>query len=108
MGEHRVARLEELRPGAVAPREVDGTRLVLVRLGEGVFALDGVCAHRGGPLGEGRLTGARLACPWHGWIYDVRTGQCAFPPRGQAVARYPVRLDGDNVWVELPDAAGAR
>ena len=56
----------------------------------------------GGPLSEGKLSGARLACPWHGWMYDVRTGQCTFPGRGAAVPSYPVRVENGRVWVELP------
>ena len=56
----------------------------------------------GGPLSLGRLAGARLTCPWHGWLYDVRTGQCLLPARGAAVATYPVRIDGGDIWVEAP------
>jgi nitrite reductase (NADH) small subunit/3-phenylpropionate/trans-cinnamate dioxygenase ferredoxin subunit len=82
--------------------ELDGTRIVLARVGSAVYACGGVCAHRGGPLSEGKLTGTRLACPWHGWMYDVRTGQCVFPGRGTAIPSYPVRLEADQVLVELP------
>jgi nitrite reductase/ring-hydroxylating ferredoxin subunit len=97
----RVAALAEVTPGQ--PRLVDagGTRMVLVRIGDRVHALGDVCAHKGGPLAEGKLSGTRLACPWHGWMYDVRTGQCLFPGRGDAVASYPVRVEGDDVWVDL-------
>jgi nitrite reductase/ring-hydroxylating ferredoxin subunit len=35
-------------------------------------------------------------------MFDVRTGQCVMPARGGPVASYPVRVDGDDVWVELP------
>jgi len=87
------------RPGL---RVLGGVRVVLARVGERVYAVGDSCAHRGGPLSEGRLAGARLTCPWHGWSYDVRTGQCAFPPRGGPVASYPVRQDGDQLWVQLP------
>ncbi len=44
----------------------------------------------------------RLACPWHGWMYDVRTGECVLPGRGNRVASYPVRVEAGEVWVELP------
>jgi nitrite reductase/ring-hydroxylating ferredoxin subunit len=81
---------------------LNGIRVVLARVGEQVHALADTCAHRGGPLSEAKLSGTRLACPWHGWIYDVRTGQCAFPGRGQAVASYRVRVDGTDLWVEIP------
>jgi nitrite reductase/ring-hydroxylating ferredoxin subunit len=56
--------------------------------------------HRGGPLGEGNLSGSVVACPWHGWRYDVRTGENALDDRFR-VACYPVRVDGASVLVEL-------
>jgi nitrite reductase (NADH) small subunit len=82
--------------------EVDGTAVVLARVGEAVYACGDTCAHKGGPLSQGRLSGHRLACPWHGWIYDVRTGECVLPGRGARVPAYPVRLDGRDIWVSLP------
>jgi nitrite reductase/ring-hydroxylating ferredoxin subunit len=96
----RVA-LADLVPGQPKLVEADGKRVVLVRVGEQVHALADACAHRGGPLSEGKLSGTRLACPWHGWMYDVRTGQCAFPGRGAAVASYPVRVENGDVTVEV-------
>ena len=102
----RAASLGDVAPGRATLVELDGARVVLARVGDQVYALADTCAHRGGPLSEGRLSGTRLACPWHGWIYDVRTGQCAFPGRGEAVTSYGVRVDGEDVWVELPDSAG--
>ncbi|MGH7387992.1 MAG: Rieske (2Fe-2S) protein [Candidatus Rokuibacteriota bacterium] len=101
MTEIRAAALADVPPGQPRPVEANGTRLVLVRVGDQVHALDDVCAHQGGPLSEGKLSGTRLACPWHGWMYDVRTGRCLFPPRGHAVPSYRVRVDGDDVWVDL-------
>ena len=100
MSQIRVS-LAELVPGVPRLVEADGTRVVLVRVGDDVHALGDVCAHKGGPLSEGKLTGTRLACPWHGWMYDVRTGQCVFPGRGAAVPRFAVRVDNDNVCVEV-------
>ena len=82
--------------------EAEGARVVLVRVGDRVHALGDVCAHKGGPLSEGKLSGTRLACPWHGWMYDVRTGQCLFPGRGASVPVYPVRVDAGAIFVELP------
>jgi nitrite reductase/ring-hydroxylating ferredoxin subunit len=97
-----VASLDEVPAGQPKLVEVDGTRIVLARVGDAVFACGDICSHRGGPLSEGKLTGTRLACPWHGWMYDVRTGQCLFPGRGASVPAYPVRLEGDTVLLELP------
>ena len=94
--------LAEVPTGACRLADVDGRQVVLARVGEQVYACAGTCPHRGGPLGEGKLTGARLTCPWHGWIFDVRTGACLLPARGSAVATYPVRVEGDEIWVDVP------
>jgi nitrite reductase/ring-hydroxylating ferredoxin subunit len=82
--------------------EVGGVRIVLARVGDAVYACGDVCAHRGGSLSEGKLSGTRLACPWHGWLYDVKTGQCSFPGRGAGVPAYKVRVDGSDVFVDIP------
>jgi nitrite reductase/ring-hydroxylating ferredoxin subunit len=100
--ETRAASLAALAPGALAFADVDGVPVVLARVGDAVYACGNVCAHRGAPLSEGELSGTRLACPAHGWMYDVRTGQCTFPGRGASVPSYRVRLDGDVVWVAVP------
>ncbi len=98
----RVASLEEVPAGQPKVVELDGVRVVLARVGDAVYACGDVCTHRGGPLGEGKLTGTRLACPWHGWMFDVRTGQCVLPTRGASVPSYPVRVEAGEVMVELP------
>ncbi len=101
MTEVRVGFLEETAPGQLRLIEVNGARVVLARVGHAVYACGDTCAHRGGPLSEGKLSGIRLACPWHGWIYDVRTGQCVFPGRGASVPAYRTRIHGGEVWVEI-------
>jgi nitrite reductase/ring-hydroxylating ferredoxin subunit len=100
--EVRAASLAEVPPGRGKLTEVNGTRVVLARVGERVYACADTCSHRGGPLSEGKLSGARLTCPWHGWMYDVRSGQCLLPARGSAIATYPVRIEGDEIWIEVP------
>jgi nitrite reductase/ring-hydroxylating ferredoxin subunit len=104
MSEVRVARLEDLSADQPTMVEAKGARIVLVRVGDVVYACDDTCSHQGGPLSEGRLSGTRLTCPWHGWMYDVRTGDCLMPSRGGRVASYPVRVDAGDIWVELPPA----
>src|SRR5262245_61080811 len=102
MAEIRVASLADVAEGTPTLVEAEGTPIVLVRAGERVYACNDICTHQGGPLSEGRLTGTRLACPWHGWMFDVKTGQCVMPSRGGAVPSYPTRVDeAGGVWVEL-------
>ena len=101
----RAGRVDDLPPGRPTRLDVDGAPVMLVRVGEAVYACGGVCSHKGGPLADGKVSGTRVACPWHGWMYDVRTGECVFPGRGARVATYPTRVDGGEVWVELPAGA---
>jgi nitrite reductase (NADH) small subunit len=68
----------------------------------GVFyALDGICPHAGGPLGEGTLRGTTVTCPWHGWQFNVSTGQNCLNPR-ISHKHFPVKVEGQDVVVELP------
>ena len=70
-----IARASECPPGASIER-VAGDRIVALANVAGRFhAIDGLCPHQGGPLGTGTLCGQTLTCPWHGWQFDVATGQ---------------------------------
>ena len=102
MTEARVAALDELEPGRLKLVDTGSVRVVLARTGADVYACGDVCTHRGGPLAEGKLSGTRLTCPWHGWMFDIRTGQCAYPARGAPIASYAVRIDGNEVFVAVP------
>ena len=102
MSDKRVARLEELPAGQPTLVEIDGLKLALVRVDDAVHAIGDTCAHQGGPLSGGKLYGTKLACPWHGWSFDLKTGVCLFPGRGARVPRYPVRIEGGDVFVEVP------
>ena len=63
-----------------------------------VYATANTCAHRGGPLGEGTLTGPVVTCPWHAFQYDVQSGQCRTNP-ALSVACFAVRIDGQDILV---------
>ena len=102
MSEIRVARFDDLVAGQPTLVEANSTRIVLVRVGDSVYACNDVCGHQGGPLSDGRVSGTKLACPWHGWMYDVKSGECLMPSRGGSIPSYAVRVDGPDVWVDLP------
>ena len=61
-------------------------------------AVGNVCAHQGGPLGEGRIIDGCITCPWHGYQYRPEDG-CAPPPFTEKVPTYPVRVEGGRVLV---------
>ena len=96
----KVAKRSEIPPGTGKVVEAGGKTLALFNC-EGVFyAVDNTCVHRGGPLGEGSLSGTTVTCPWHGWGYDVATGACQTNPAAK-VQRFDVTVEGDDLLVSL-------
>lgn len=67
------------------------------------YAIDDVCTHDGGPLGEGELLGYEIECPRHGAHFDVRTGEALTLPATRPINAYRVRVEDDQVFVELPE-----
>lgn len=63
--------LEEKTPIAVTAND---KKIMLVMIGGNIYAIDATCSHRGGPLEKGTLSDFNIECPWHGALYDVRTG----------------------------------
>lgn len=103
----RAARLDDVPVGRPLGVNVEGLAVLVVRAGDTLYACGAVCSHKGGPLQDGKLSGTRLACPWHGWMYDVRTGDCVFPGRGARVPTYPARVEAGDVWIDVPTEGGA-
>jgi len=78
-----------------------GDKMICIANVDGTLsAMDNVCLHRGGPLGQGMVDGGKVICPWHGWEYDPRTGEASHNPTAK-VAVYPVKVEGDDVMVEI-------
>ena len=66
-------------------------------------AVGSVCSHYGGPLAEGVLSGERVYCPWHQSVFNALSGDLEEPPGFDAVPRFEVRVEGDQVVVQVPD-----
>jgi nitrite reductase (NADH) small subunit len=64
-----------------------------------ISAMENICLHRGGPLGQGVISGGKVVCPWHGWEWDPKTGEAGAP--GAKVAVYTVKIEGGDVLIEL-------
>ena len=64
------------------------------------FAMDNVCAHRGGPLGQGVVDQGKMVCPWHGWQFDLVTGKSE-QSATLGVEVYELKIEGDDVLVKI-------
>lgn len=91
--------------GSAIEAEAAGVAVCLARLNGDLAALDNICPHRGGPLGQGWIEGSAVVCPWHSWAFDLKTG-VAEPPDRARVDVFPLRVEGDDILVDLERAPG--
>ena len=97
----RVAGTGDIPPGEMIVVEVDGEEVAIANVGGEFFAFSNSCTHRGGPLGEGILTGDVAECPLHAGQFNVKTGEVVAPPPTEAVHTYPVKVAGDDISVAV-------
>jgi 3-phenylpropionate/trans-cinnamate dioxygenase ferredoxin component len=88
-------------PGHGKQVQVGGKKIALFNVDGAYYAIDDTCTHRGGPLSEGELSGNEVTCPWHGAVFDVKTGNTLGPPASKGVARYNVRVTEDGIEIEV-------
>ena len=101
---HDLGSVEELMVPPIRQVQVDRTRIAL-SFSNGVFgAISGTCNHAGGPLGEGRLDGEYVTCPWHHWKYHRVDGQGEPGYEAESVPRHEVKVEGGRVLVNLEAA----
>ena len=95
-----VARVEDVAPGSVVTAYAGDEPIALAHVDGEFYATQHACLHLEGPLGEGRIDGYMLTCPWHGWQFDVRTGENEFD-RAIQLRTYDVRVEDGNVSVAI-------
>jgi nitrite reductase/ring-hydroxylating ferredoxin subunit len=97
-----IARAGEVEPGTVRVVEVDGRSLCVGHTEDGEWgAIDNVCTHDGGTLGEGELDDSAVECPRHGGRFDLFTGRVLALPPVRPVTAYETVIDGEDVLVRL-------
>ncbi len=98
---HAVAKVSDFPGAGKLLVEVDGQLVVLVRCEGAFYAIDDVCTHDGGPLGEGELENCTIACPRHGAKFDVKTGAALTMPATRPTGTHEVKIEGDTVFIQL-------
>jgi nitrite reductase/ring-hydroxylating ferredoxin subunit len=100
MAEHRVGRPGDFADESLTPLRLDGREVVLVRHQGSFYAVPDLCTHARKPLHDGSLDDGKLVCCYHGARFDLETGRGSLPAV-KPLERYPVRVDGDEVVIEL-------
>ena len=97
----RACSVAEVAAGTSKAVTVDGTDVAVVRDGEDFYAIADECSHAAIALSEGDVEGCEIECWLHGSRFDLRTGKPTGPPATEPVAVYPVRLEGDDLLVDV-------
>lgn len=97
-----VGNAADIAEGSVRVVTAGGTRLALCKYRGQLYAIDDVCTHDGGALGQGELIDNEIECPRHGARFDIRTGRPTCLPAVVPVRTYPVRVDDEGrIFVEV-------
>lgn len=78
---------------------LSGERVAIFKYDGKISAINNVCRHQGGPLGEGKVIDGCVTCPWHGYQYLPGNGQSP-PPFTEKVETYRLKLEGDLVMID--------
>lgn len=96
-------RVDDVPLGEGRAITLDGRRIAIFRAGEGWYAIDALCPHRGGPLADGIVCDRAVICPLHDRRFDLSSG--AALTTGDHVAAHVVEIRGDRVFVTLAAVA---
>jgi nitrite reductase (NADH) small subunit len=96
----RIAAVDDCPPGEAREYVAEDRIIALFQVDGRFYALDGICPHQGGPLGRGTVCGGIVTCPWHGWQFDVVTGQHQ-ANRSLQQPGFPVKVEGQDIFVAV-------
>lgn len=102
MAWQKAASVSEIPPESTREVIFGERTIALCNSGGELIALDGICPHQNGPLGQGNVEDGKVICPWHMWEFDCRSGEF---DRNASVKldRFPVRVEDGEVWIDVPE-----
>lgn len=98
---HEVAAADAISEDAPLGVKVGDKEIGLFKLGDKLYALEDVCPHAYALLSSGFIDGETVECPLHQACFHIPTGKCTSPPAERDVAVYPVRVEGNKVFVQV-------
>lgn len=101
MSWHSVGKEMDFEEGHAIIVEINKKQIAVFKIQNDYFAIDNICPHRGGPLGEGRLEGNEVTCPWHAWSFNLSTGKCVNIPQS-LVTKFNLKKENSEIYVEAP------
>ena len=98
---YKVAKIDEVPNGTKKLVEVDFVPVLIFNVDGEYYAMEDVCTHDGGPLGEGILDGDEIECPRHGARFCVKTGKALCMPAFEDIECFPVKIEDGEILVNI-------
>jgi len=96
----KIALTSDIPEGGVKVYDCNGRNVALCNVEGKFFAVQDLCTHDGGPLGEGELVGSQIECPRHGARFDVKTGKALCLPAVIGIPTYEVDVRGEEIFIK--------
>ncbi len=97
--------VEQLRQSRVQCLQQGELSLVLIYQSGEFSLLDNLCPHKAAALCDGEVYGDEIECPWHKARFNIKTGEGLNPLAGKGVKSWPLSIQGDQLYAELPPGA---
>ena len=96
-----VAAINTMTEGRLFSFNVNGRRVAVAKVGDQFFAVDDLCTHDDGPLGEGLVEGCEVECPRHGARFDLKTGAAIRMPAVVGVKVHATRVTNGHLEIQI-------
>lgn len=97
----KVASLNQIPKNRGLCIKINNKAIALFAYQEKIYAMDHLCPHQLGPLSEGMQYENIVICPWHGWQFDIQSGETVMG--GEGVKTYPVEIQGSDIYLALDE-----
>ena len=98
-----LASLKDLQVRKLICAKTDSYRILIALAEDQIYAVDDMCTHEDASLSKGSLHGDCVKCPLHGSRFRLASGEALNEPAEDALNTYPVKVDGDDILVALPE-----
>jgi len=99
----KVAEVSDIPVGGVKKVSLEDVDIAIFNIGGELYAISDTCTHEQASLSEGDLDGDSISCPRHGATYNIKTGEAIGLPAIISVATYRVKIEGNDIILEMPN-----
>lgn len=96
----KMGRVSDLPPGAVLEKSIVARRVAVFNVGGRLYGIESDCKHMRASLSTGEVKDGQIKCKWHGWRYDLESGECLTVSKTR-LKTYAVTVEDDVIFVEI-------